>query len=324
MNVVVGVITFRRPQQLQILLASISERLDLGAAELEAIVIVDNDPAGSAEQVVANFEAQHDFPVRYLVEPQPGVSAARNALAAAAEGADWLAMVDDDETIVGGWPGELLRVGVEHSATIVGGTVEADLGDEDAPDWFHDSIFFGRTILAEGAPMDHVPSGNCAIHLARASVLEGRFYDDRFGRSGGEDSFFSMRVKAAGGRTVFAPNAVTREMYPPERVNLAWLNRRWRRSGQTLVAIDNAMTPLSVRAKALTAARAGARIVVATGLAATAIWKQPRQRQLWAASRHVMLAVGTLRGLSGWQPDFYGPTGSETLDTVTSDTDHSQ
>ncbi len=316
-RIVAGAITFRRPESLQVLLESMRDRLDVGPYQLDSLTIVDNDPERSAEDVVSDFGKTVAFDVHYVVQPRPGISAARNALVEAAGDADWLTMVDDDEIIVDGWPAELVRVGIENNATIVAGPVEADLGPGAHPSWFNEPIFFGRSVFEEGQHVDHVPSGNCAIHLERARAVEGDLFDERFGLTGGSDSFLSQRVLKAGGRNVFAPGAITREMYPSDRVNLKWLNRRWKRNGQTLVAIEGAIGNLDTGEKAKVAVKAGVRFLTAAGLLATAAWQQPRLRQLWAANRQFSLAIGTLRGLSGWQPNSYGPSGTETANSAT-------
>ena len=312
MKVAIGVITFRRPKPLSVLLASLQERMELGIAELSSVIIVDNDPERSAHEVVANFAASAGFVVEYVNEPRPGVSAARNALVEAAGSAHWLVMVDDDEEIVEGWPSELIRVGEERQATLVCGPVLADTGAMDLPEWMKDEKFFGRGVLAEGAHVEFVPSGNCAISLERVQRVERPLFDERFGLTGGSDSFLTARVLALGGVTAFAPGAITSERYPADRLTLKWLNRRWRRSGATLVAIDDAMGRLDSKGKIRTAGKGIARFGVAAYLAATSLWKQPRQAQLWAASRQTMLAVGTFKALRGWEPNSYGPGGTET------------
>src|SRR5690625_1648309 len=70
-NVVVAVITFQRPDSLRALLDS------LDTVKTDAnwrILVVDNDPSGSARAIVSDVAPHAD----YAVEPRPGIAAARN------------------------------------------------------------------------------------------------------------------------------------------------------------------------------------------------------------------------------------------------------
>src|SRR5699024_12687125 len=79
-NIVVGLATFRRPELLAGLLPRLLEQIEQAAAALPegaelGIVVVDNDPAGSAREGV---EAAGGPRARAEVESVPGTSSARN------------------------------------------------------------------------------------------------------------------------------------------------------------------------------------------------------------------------------------------------------
>ncbi|MGA7204619.1 MAG: glycosyltransferase family 2 protein, partial [Specibacter sp.] len=75
----IAILTYRRPEALARALpyvlahARALERDNPGVAA--AVLVVDNDPAGSAEAAVAEFG---DAMLRYVREAEPGISAARN------------------------------------------------------------------------------------------------------------------------------------------------------------------------------------------------------------------------------------------------------
>jgi glycosyltransferase involved in cell wall biosynthesis len=62
------------------------------------VIVVDNDPAGGGAEVVEAVRQRYpDLNIRYSVEPQKGISFARNTAASLATG-DFIAWIDDDET----------------------------------------------------------------------------------------------------------------------------------------------------------------------------------------------------------------------------------
>ena len=81
------------------------------------IVVVDNEERPSNEAGVLAFAQTCRFPVHYVHEPRRGIAQARNALIdkAMALQADWLAMIDDDETADHGWIAALMAP--EHRQT---------------------------------------------------------------------------------------------------------------------------------------------------------------------------------------------------------------
>ncbi|HEX6911670.1 MAG TPA: glycosyltransferase, partial [Longimicrobium sp.] len=122
-RVAVCVPTHRRPESLRrLLLALDAQALPAPAPEVE-VLVVDNDAAGSARAVAEACAPLLRWPLRYAVEPERGISAARNRLAALAGGAEWLAWVDDDEEPEPGWLAALLRAAAAHGADAVAGPV---------------------------------------------------------------------------------------------------------------------------------------------------------------------------------------------------------
>src|ERR1700728_2937290 len=86
--------SYRRPGDLERAIASVLAQE--GVATSYEILVVDNDPAGSAEPVATVMAARSQVPIRYVREPRPGISHARNAGVGHAAGR-YLAFLDDDE-----------------------------------------------------------------------------------------------------------------------------------------------------------------------------------------------------------------------------------
>src|SRR3546814_8565209 len=70
--------TFRRTASLRRTLGSCLRQCGIDPAAFE-IVVVDNCPGGSARETVAAAAAGAPVAIRYVHEPRPGVSHARNA-----------------------------------------------------------------------------------------------------------------------------------------------------------------------------------------------------------------------------------------------------
>src|SRR5687768_8138920 len=84
----------------------------------------------------AQAARSYRLPVTSTVVEEPGISAVRNAILAEARdgGADFIAMIDDDETASPGWLAELLRIQAAFDADVVGGPVLRDM-PETLPLW---------------------------------------------------------------------------------------------------------------------------------------------------------------------------------------------
>ena len=94
--------TFRRPQRA---VDAARSALAQTAPDFE-IVLVDNDPEGSALGVLRAFD---DPRITVIHEPRAGVANARNAGLRVAKG-ELIAFLDDDELAPATWLAELLRV----------------------------------------------------------------------------------------------------------------------------------------------------------------------------------------------------------------------
>ncbi|HEY7768427.1 glycosyltransferase, partial [Longimicrobium sp.] len=126
MKVAVCAVTYLRPRGLARLLEGLAAlRFGGGRGPELEIVVVDNDPARSAEAVCDEWSDRLPWPLRYRHEERRGVSHARNAAVAAAReaGAEMMAFIDDDEVPQPGWLDELLRVQAQHDADVVAGPV---------------------------------------------------------------------------------------------------------------------------------------------------------------------------------------------------------
>lgn len=262
-SLVVGMATFRRPDLLAGLLPRLIEQIDQAQAAKEApaetrIVVVDNDPGGSARETVG---AIGDPRVHYAIEPTPGISSARNRVLDEAGDAEVLVLLDDDETPHEEWLVHLLRARRVHRADAVSGPVRA-VFEGDSDPWVAASGVY-RVPLRTGTPtgtlLRRAATNNLLLDLRTVRRLGLRF-DLRFGLSGGEDSLFTGQLTGAGGRLVWCAEALVDDIVPAARNTRGFqLERRFAQSATT-VKVDRELSGGTARL------RGGARwAVIGTG-----------------------------------------------------------
>lgn len=232
LSVDICVATFRRPELLRDLLDSLA-RQELDGIRAR-VIVVDNDPGGSARQVVEAFGRIAPLPVVYATESIIGISAARNRALALVD-ADQLAFVDDDETVSTRWLATLVEAQRRFDADAVFGPVEHRLPPE-APEWVRQHSIFQRVTRPTGTFVTHGATNNVLIRVSALGTPRQTF-DPAFGLTGGEDTEFSHRLYLAGRRLVWCDEAVVREKVGAHRATLAWIRQRSYRSGQTFFRI---------------------------------------------------------------------------------------
>ena len=97
-EIAVGVITHRRPQQFDALLARLAEQ-DIPAGTELHFIFVENDSVISVQQLIDQFHWHNDRRVHLELEPEIGIPFARNHVLDIANriSVDWLIYIDDDD-----------------------------------------------------------------------------------------------------------------------------------------------------------------------------------------------------------------------------------
>ena len=226
-RIAICVATFRRREQLQLLLQGIA-RLTFRKVQMPeiGIVVVDNDEQAGAREVCQAVSVP--WPIRYAVEPRRGITYARNRAIAEAGEVDFVAFIDDDEVPSPHWLDELLWAQAEFAADVVSGPVIPRFSP-DVSDWVKRGGFFDPRISTTGTLRNTCASNNVLV----ATKVFGRLpqFDDSFALSGAEDTNFFLRVNHAGYKIVWSQEAYVCEMISPERANVAWLLRREYQTG---------------------------------------------------------------------------------------------
>lgn len=227
-SVDICICTFRRAHIADTLrsLAQMPKRVDI---ELR-VIVADNDDTPSAHALVEAMAAETALNITYIHAPARNISIARNACLDAAI-ATFVAFIDDDELVTPQWLDALLTKQAETKAEVVMGPVHASYR-QDCSAWIKKGDFHSTfPVFVNG---EIITSASCNILFERAApmIINRRFRID-LGRSGGEDSAFFSGVHQAGGRIVYAPNALVTEEVPQARATLTWLVKRKFRFGQS-------------------------------------------------------------------------------------------
>lgn len=226
-SVTVAIATYRRPELLAGVLPRILAQVD--ALEWPCdVVVVDNDPAGSANAVVESLAEPR---VRYVAEPRPGLAAARNAALDAAAASRVLVFIDDDGIPEPGWLERLVTTWLTHHADGVAGPAirQVPPGTEA---WVRASRFFERTPRTTGTHVQGAATNNLLLDL-ESLRRRGLRFDVRFGLTGGEDTMLTRSLTSRGGVIVWCEEAVVGDPVPPERATRAWVLKREYRMAST-------------------------------------------------------------------------------------------
>lgn len=278
-KVVIGFCTYDRLDDLSLLLDSLTD-LQIPEGIDATILVVDNDVERTAEAAVNAFADLSDIPVRYEVEPTPGIPFARNRVLNEAGETGYLAFIDDDETVDANWLEELIIVARETKAHFVQGPVVMTVADR-KDDWWLKSTFFKPKTFADRALRHESWTNNVLIDLSFVTEHSVQF-DQALQFDGGADTLFFQDMVAAGAVGRFAANARVYEVQKPSRLTWKWalmrqyrygitraqtvlLRRRWGRALGYCVVRGGAMLVLGLLslAKGLVKGRAG----LADGLA---------------------------------------------------------
>jgi succinoglycan biosynthesis protein ExoM len=261
-RVLVALATFRRPDCLERILPEVAQQ----AAALDhpaSVLVVDNDPAASARAAVERWAERG---VRYVHEPRPGISAARNRALAESGDADVLIFVDDDELPLPGWLAQHVTHWLDWRCAAIAGPVTAQF-EGPASEWVRACGVFDRLNRATGASLPGAASNNLLLDLAQLRQRDLRF-DEAFGISGGSDTRLIHQLVKDGGVVRWCDEAEVLDFIPASRSTRAWVLRRTLRTSNTWsrVALDLAGSPAGrLRERLDLTARGGYRLLRGAG-----------------------------------------------------------
>jgi GT2 family glycosyltransferase len=220
-TVSVVICTRDRPEQLSTCLRAVSAL----RPPPEEVIVVDNAPSNGASESVVR--AYPEF--RYVVEPKPGLSAARNAGIAVASG-ELIAFTDDDVEVAENWTSRIKGGFADREIMALSGLMLPRELESEAQVAFQlrlrrgialpfrpitfDSTFF-EDWRSRGVPCWLIGAGANMAFRRRAFDRVGLF-DERLGAGAAgcsEDSEMWYRILAAGYRCRYDPACVVRHSH---------------------------------------------------------------------------------------------------------------
>ncbi|WP_292068000.1 glycosyltransferase family 2 protein [Brevundimonas sp. UBA7664] len=309
-DVAVIVPTLRRPESLERALRSLFAQTGI-ADRVDGIVVVDNDPVGSAAATVEPLRALSPWPLVYVHAPRPGVATARNA-GLAATNAPLIAFLDDDEAAAPGWLAALLKAQTQTGADAVFGPITGRAPD--AAPWLKPWLerFFGREGPAQTGLID-TPYGCGNSLMTRSIALPGPApFNTDADQAGGEDDALFAALAARGGRFGWAADAHVEEFAPAHRATLDYALARAFAYGQgpsqTAAAARN--WPGVARWMLIGAAQTA---VWGAASAALTLIASPKRAEMYDRTAR---GVGKLFWMKGFEPHFYGARELARLDAA--------
>lgn len=259
----VGILTYKRPAELARALPNVLSHvrsLERDNPDVNVdVLVVDNDPAASAEATVRGF---HEAKLSYVCEPTPGIAAARNRVLDECVDAGLLVYIDDDERPEDLWLQPLLDTWRDSGAAAVMGRVVSEF--ESTPDpWVAAGTFFQRQRMPTGTRIPVAATGNLLLDLSQVRQSGVRF-NEKFGLTGGEDSLFTRELIRQGHEIVWCDESVATDFVPTERLQRAWvLKRAWSHGNTaTLVELQLARSsPVKAWVRIRAVGRGSARVV---------------------------------------------------------------
>lgn len=232
LNVAICIITCHRPHGLEKLLDSLNNLTFSENAQPNIhVVVVDNDPQGSAEDIVSGTGLI--WPHTYVVEQEKGIPFARNRCMEIAleQGSEWIAFLDDDEYCDAAWLDALLAMQKTGSADVVWGPV-FPVYESPVPAWMEKGGFYDRWHYENGQRITSAATNN--VFFRTALVTEGKLrFNTAMRHTGGTDHLFFKQAVQRGYNIVWASEAKVWEDIPENRLTEAWLCKRFLRLGNT-------------------------------------------------------------------------------------------
>ncbi len=237
-SIAVCISTRKRPDGLRGLLKSINEIL-LPADVFLYLVVVENDLDQYSAGIVNEFSKESRYPVSYHLEPNPGISFARNRSVKEAGNCDFCCFVDDDQVVDANWLNELLKCQREFNSDGVSG-ITPPLFEKEVAEYVR--FFHNENSEPYGTILNQAATGCLLIRKNLLDKISGPF-NLKLNFTGGEDFYLTYLISLNGGIIRKNPNAISYEIIPEERTTIRYIIRRTVRTANTKVIVKALINP---------------------------------------------------------------------------------
>ncbi len=214
------------------------------------LVIVNNNSTDDTEKIV--FEIKKRRPVKYVFEPFPGLSLARNRGISESKG-NIIAFVDDDIFFDRLWLKNLALAFEEFPlADGLAGRIEA-VFESPRPAWLTDSRLehhgFGATRFGSCAKRIQFPEyphgGNMAFR--RQALVSTTGFSENLGRRpnsllSNEEKEFFIRFEKMGFKVVYCPSSLIQHRIQKSRMTRRWIINRFYWQGVSDAVMNNSLS----------------------------------------------------------------------------------
>jgi len=302
----VTICTAKRPEMLSAALRSVVNLVVPDDGTL-SVVVIENDLTPLSRDVVDAIQSTTSVPIRYCRETRVGIPYARNRSLeeAIVENADWIAILDDDETAPPDWLVLLYEACKRFGADVATGSAR-QIPDVPPPHWWKPLSQLGKPtgFMRRDAYTNNVMF-NAKLIAADGFALR---FDDRL-TFGADDVDFFRRAHARGARIVTVAEAIVNERVPASRLSLSRVLRR-----TYMVAAANAHLGVLRDGRAKAGLRRLPSIVrrsligILLLIAGTVVWpvkKLAGEKFMFKGGSSLTKAWGSLCGLAGGTSNYY-------------------
>jgi len=234
-HICLGVVTRQRPEGVIRLMRSFSS-LRVPDNVSCTVLIVENESVSTLTKRRSEIEDILPFPVQIVLEKDIGIPSARNRALdiALAGGFDFLTFVDDDQIVDEYWLLMLYTSAKLRNLDLVGGPRGMTPDEDSRLSWMNRLVFEAfrkrtsgfdsKRFLAAFSDEEYevrVHTNNWMVRLCTLRSLGIRF-DVAFRQAGGSDTDFWRRFRDSGGRTGWASDARTGEIWSERRLTLRY------------------------------------------------------------------------------------------------------
>lgn len=222
-HISVCICTYRRNQMLERLLRKIALQ-ETGGLFDYSLVVVDNDAAGPARQMVMRLQKELGLDITYGVEQEQTISAARNHALRLAKGS-YIGIIDDDEFPPPHWLITMYRAIRTFDVDGALGPVHPFF-DRQPPEWLVKSRFCERPVYRTGTLLqwDQTRTGN--VLLKKDVFDKYKLCFDLNCKTSGSDKEFFREAMNKGYRFIAVEEAPVYEVVPPLRQTKSYYLKR--------------------------------------------------------------------------------------------------
>lgn len=227
--VTVGVVTHERTELFGILLEYL--KTEFSNYDGECTLIVANNSGADSRQIIADIinasTIERECSVLLLDTPTNNIAQGRNIILDATL-TKFLLFLDDDEYPTNDWISLMLDGYYTYKTPFVAGPIVPNY-PQGTPLWIKKVDLHNKGKLKTGDITRRAATGNCLIEIA---ALNGLRFDERYGRSGGEDSKFFETLFNQGKHITWLNHAAVQETILPSRSTPSYLIFKFLKQGQ--------------------------------------------------------------------------------------------